>query len=220
MNRGLLIILLISLTGCFEVVEEVDLNTDGSGTYKYTLNLSQSKEKLDGIMLLDSVNGYPVPQKRDIENAINEFVRLASSTEGIRNVEKVVDMDHFIFNVTLDFNTVDALNRVLNELQKRNKVNTQGIPEKHVTYDVEARKMTRFGRYPIKNEFEKMSAADKMIFDGAKFVSVLRSEAQIVHFSNKQARRSPNKKALLLECEILDLLTEKVNLGNTIQFQP
>ena len=52
-----------SFTSCFEIVEEVTLKKDGSGEMSFSINLSQSKTKLNSIMLMDSINGYKVPKK-------------------------------------------------------------------------------------------------------------------------------------------------------------
>ena len=61
-KKSYLIGLLLLLSSCFDIVEEIDLNENGSGTYGITLNLSQSKIRLSSIMLLDSSQGYKVPK--------------------------------------------------------------------------------------------------------------------------------------------------------------
>ena len=88
---------LFSLTGCFEVVEEVTLNEDGSGKVTFNINMSQSKTKLNSIMLMDSINGYKIPKKSDINNAILKIEQHLKNTPGISNINKVVDYKNFIF---------------------------------------------------------------------------------------------------------------------------
>ena len=45
-----LFVCLISLTGCFEIVEQLFLKTDGSGDFQMVLNLSKSRTRLNSIM--------------------------------------------------------------------------------------------------------------------------------------------------------------------------
>nr|BFF39643.1 hypothetical protein BACY1_14480 [Tenacibaculum mesophilum] len=67
MNKKILLLFstisILLFTSCFEFVEEVSFNKDGSGSAVLTINLSKSKTKLASIMLLDSINGYKVPSK-------------------------------------------------------------------------------------------------------------------------------------------------------------
>ena len=58
------------LSGCFDFVEEIKLHDNGSGAVKYKLNLSKSKTKIGGIMLMDSIRGFPVPSKEKIQKKL------------------------------------------------------------------------------------------------------------------------------------------------------
>src|SRR5215467_9166472 len=86
--------LLLSLSSCFQLIEEINLNADGSGDMQLTLNLSQSKSKLASVMLLDSVNGHKIPKDKDIQKFMNETVDYLKKSEGISNIKKSVDMNN------------------------------------------------------------------------------------------------------------------------------
>src|SRR5690606_16584196 len=75
------------LTGCFDVVEEVDLNSDGSGKIKATVNLSKSKTKVASLMKLDKVDGIKIPSKTEIQKEADAIVRLLKQTSGISDVQ-------------------------------------------------------------------------------------------------------------------------------------
>ncbi len=211
--------LLFSLTSCFEIIEEVALNADGSGSYEYTLNVSQSRTKLDQIMRMDSINGYKVPQKTDLKEPLQELITKARSIDGISNVGKVEDFENYIFSFSCDFRNVEALNKLVAELRRANNDKRTDIPDVHFSYDAGAKRYVRNGNYSIKADLGKMKATDKVIFDGATFTSIFRSDAELTSFSNIKAKISPNKKALMLRMDVLDLINEKASMGNTIQLQ-
>ena len=72
----LLCFLVLLCTSCFELVEELTLNENGSGEYEFTANLSQSKTKLKSIMLMDKVNGYEVPSQEKIKQAMLQQIEI------------------------------------------------------------------------------------------------------------------------------------------------
>ena len=118
---------LLLCTSCFEILEEINLNKDGTGRITVTANLSKSKSKLASVMLLDSVNGYKVPSKDDINLAIKNAIDHLGKTEGISNIEKSVDFDNYIFSISCDFKSVENVNSIFKELitkqNKREKTN-------------------------------------------------------------------------------------------------
>lgn len=215
----LLATLVLSLSSCFEIIEEVELHADGSGNYEYTLNLSQSRTKLDQIMRMDSINGYKVPQQDDLKKPLSELISKAQDTDGISNVNKVEDFQNYIFSFSCDFADVDALNRLVAEMRRSNNDKRTDIPDVHFSYDATARQYVRTGDYSIGGDFSKMNDADRVIFDGATFTSIFRSDIELTSFSNNNSRLSPNKKALMLRMDVLDLIHKRANMGNTIQLQ-
>ena len=86
-----LLIIACTFQSCFEIIEEVEMHSDGTGQLMFTLNLSQSKSKMASIMLLDSINGYKVPSKKDIKKSIDELVADLKKAEGVSNVKKKED---------------------------------------------------------------------------------------------------------------------------------
>ena len=215
----LLISLCMSLCSCFEIIEEVDLNSDGSGKYEYTINMSQSRTKLDQIIRLDSINGYRVPKKSELKEPLEELIAKANGISGISNAQKSEDFENYIMSFTCDFADIDALNRLVTELRKGNKKVRSDIPEVHFSYDAASKRYIRNGDYSIQADFAQVKEADKVIFDGATFTSIFRSDSELTSYSNNNARLSPNKKALMLKMQVLDLINEKVTMGNTIQLQ-
>jgi hypothetical protein len=71
------------LTSCIELIDDITINSDGSGKLKYSINLSSSKTECNSLILLDSLNGYKVPKYLD-----------ANGTEikGVIHVKDLFDM--------------------------------------------------------------------------------------------------------------------------------
>ena len=82
------ILLMFTLNSCFDVLEEINLNEDGSGEMTLTFNLSKSKTKISSLRLLDSVNGYKVPNEDDLEAFLDEAVSYLKKEDGISNIQK------------------------------------------------------------------------------------------------------------------------------------
>ena len=53
--------LILALSSCVDIWDDIALHADGSGTYKYTVNMSASKVKINSILALDSVDGHYIP---------------------------------------------------------------------------------------------------------------------------------------------------------------
>jgi hypothetical protein len=98
-------------TGCFEIVEEIDQELDGSGNFSYLVNMSQSREKLKTLLSIDSVNGLRVPKKANIEEQLEKGLQLVKSADGISNVSITKDYENFIFNISFHYDSLASLNK-------------------------------------------------------------------------------------------------------------
>ena len=62
-----LLVILFSFNSCIEIIDDISIKNDGSGTLKYTVNLSSSKIKINSILALDSLEGKKVPSLSEIQ---------------------------------------------------------------------------------------------------------------------------------------------------------
>ena len=62
--------LILVLSSCVDIWDDIALHADGSGTYKYTVNMSASKVKINSILALDSVDGKRIPKLPEIKEKI------------------------------------------------------------------------------------------------------------------------------------------------------
>jgi len=63
----------VLLTGCVEIIDDLTLNSDGSGSFKYNVNLSSSKIKINSILALDSLDGKRVPSLDEMKQKITSL---------------------------------------------------------------------------------------------------------------------------------------------------
>src|SRR5690606_21317732 len=109
-----LVLLCSCFSSCFQIIEDITVREDGSGTVTLTANLSQSRTKLTSIMLLDSVNGYKVPSQADIRAEMAGLAQQLSAISGISNVTYQVNFETYIAVVKFAFDDVSNLNGVMN----------------------------------------------------------------------------------------------------------
>lgn len=215
-----LLTILLSLSSCFEILEEITLKKDGSGSASFTINMSQSKTKLKSIMLMDSINGYKVPDRNEIKKAILEIEEHLLSTPGISNVKKTEDYDNFIFSVSCNFSKIENMNDIALRAQKKyNKKGTKTIDTRGYKYDKNTKTFYRFYEYDAraKKEFTKLKSEDKEVFDNATYTCIYRFENQVVSKENKKSRVSKSNKAVMLRTNIMELINGSTMLNNKIK---
>jgi hypothetical protein len=128
-----LLLLVVLFQSCFEVIEEVKMKDDGTGHFSFVMNFSQSKTKINSLLKMDKINGYPIPSKEKIRKEIAEIEKLAQSTPGISNVSTAIDLDNYVVDINLDFKNISNLNAVFLKL-KNNKKAAIKIPTDYFTY--------------------------------------------------------------------------------------
>ena len=84
--KYLYLLLIFTLTSCVEIIDDIKLNLDGSGVFKYTINLSQSKTSVTSILALDSLDGKKVMKLPEIKENVKTFKEHLSKEDGISNV--------------------------------------------------------------------------------------------------------------------------------------
>lgn len=212
------ILSLFFLTGCFEFVEEIAMNKDGSGSAVFTVNLSQSKTKLASIMLLDSINGYKVPSKTTIKNHVKEVVEKIKATKGISNVKSTLNFDEFIVAISCDFDKVETLNEVLVNFSSK-KLAQEIKKHKHFGFNNTSKTFVRSHHFNIGKEFQKTKTSDREIFKTASYTGIYRFASPVKLCVNKEAKIAKSKKAVMLRLNAQDIITNKQTIKNTIQLE-
>ncbi len=218
LRQALLFIPLLLLASCFDIVDKASVKTDGSGEYTIILNASKSKTRLASISKMETVNGKKVPKKPEIEAKINEAARIFKATPGISNVKTSMDFDNYIIKLNCNFKRIENINAGLEQLKARNLLGRM-VPTRIYSQNIAAKTFTRNKINTFKSDYDKMSKADREIFNDARYTSVLQFENTIKSQTNSSYLLSPNRKAVKLEAPVLDFILQKKQIQNNILFQ-
>ncbi|EJL70805.1 hypothetical protein [Chryseobacterium populi] len=218
LKRFILLFPLLLLTSCFDILDKVNVKADGTGEYTIILNASKSKTRLASISKMETVNGKKVPKKSEIENKINEAAKIFRATPGISNVKTTMDFNNYIIKLSCNFKKIENINAGLEQLKNKNIIGKM-VPTQIYSQNAGNKSFTRNKINTFKNDYDKMSKADKEIFNNARYTSVLQFENMIKSQTNAAYLLSPNKKAVKMEANILDLIIQKKQLQNNILFQ-
>ncbi|HCR76538.1 MAG TPA: hypothetical protein DIW37_09085 [Chryseobacterium sp.] len=218
MKQLLLLLPLLLLTSCFDILDKINVKADGSGEYSLILNVSKSKTRLASISKMETINGKKVPKRSEIEAKINEAARIFKATPGISNVKTSMDFDNYIIKLSCNFKKIENINAGLQQLKAKNIVGKM-VPVQLYSQSPEKKTFTRNKVSSFKNDYDRMSKADKEVFNDAKYTSIMQFENTIKSQTNNAYLLSPNKKAVKLEAHVLDFILQKKQLQNTILFQ-
>ncbi len=214
----LAIVPLMLFTSCFDILDKVNVRADGSGEYTLILNASKSKTRLASISKMETINGKKVPKRTEIEAKINEAARIFKATPGISSVKTSMDFNNYILKLSCNFSKIENINAGLEQMKARNIIGKM-IPTQIYNQNLSKKVFIRNKVNTFKSDYDKMSKADKEIFHEARYISVLQFENTVKSQSNGAYSLSPNKKAVKLEANIIDLILQKKQLQNNILFQ-
>lgn len=214
-----MVIITCSFSSCFEILEEITLKPDGSGKMVLTINMSQSRTKLASIQLMDSVNGYKVPQEADIKKELVEAEKFLKQTPGITSVSSTANFKNYIGTISFNFKDVSNINALTTRMLAKQKIK---VPNSS-TYSYNASTKVFDRRYvpaeKAKNEFYKMKAEDRAIFKTATYTSIYRFQNNVSSTTNAFAKVSGSKKAVMMKANVMDLINGNLNISNKIQLQ-
>lgn len=208
--------ILCCFSSCFQVIEEINVTSNGSGTVTLTVNLSSSKAKVASIMLLDSINGYKVPTKQKIQQEMDEVVVYLKNSPGIGNVTKRVDFDNYIATVSFSFQNISNINNINQRVLKKLKVNA--VSNSSYTYNTTSNTFQRNYAHTTQAvlQYNKLKPEVKNVFKEATYTSIYRFDRPVVSMSNPLAKTSKTKRAVMLNTGILGLINGKTNISNKI----
>ena len=177
--------------------------------------MSRSKTKINSIMKMKTVNGHDVPTKEDIKQKITGMEKVIKKTAGITNVKTSLDFNNFIATLTCSFSNVNSLNNAVKNIGDKEK-NTQPGIEKNYEYDAAGKTFSRLNKFSLKDEYQKLSTADREIFSSATYTGIFRFQNEVASASNTESKIAANKKAVMLKQNALDIITNKKSIENKI----
>lgn len=210
-----LVILGLGLQGCFDIIEQITVHNDGSGTFQLVLNLSRSKVKVNSLMKMKTVNGHPVPSKEEIRDEASELENKLRSVQGLSAIKTTLDFDNFIGTLNFNFTDVDKLNVALRKMGEQAKDQKQGFSEAY-KYDANNKTFLRINKFAFANGYRKMTVADREIFANATYTNIFRFDSDIQSANNPGSKIAANKKAVMTKASALDIIKGKKTIDNQI----
>ncbi len=209
----------LSLSSCFETVEEINLNADGSGKMLLTFNGSQSKAKIASLMKLKSVNGHRVPSISEIKSELAQTVVQLKAIPCISNVKTSTDFESYIISISFDFKDVSQVNTAFSKILTGYKIPTYNA----ASYSYNKASKTFSKTYSLnpntKKQYNDLKAEDKDIFKTAQYTSVYRFANTVKSQTNTKAKLSASKKAVMQQTPILGIINAAASINNTIYLQ-
>lgn len=210
----LFLISLLSLTSCIELLDDITINSDGSGTFKYSINLSSSKAKVNSIIALDSIDGKKVPDISEIQQKILDFKTNLSKQPGIKNVIVEYNFTDYIFKMNCEFDNVKNLQT---GLQKAVEItSSQEISNKTEWLIWSNNKLERNIPTIATERFKSSKWLDTQLLSSGTYTSISRFDREIESFTNIISKVSKTKKAIMTQVKTDDLFNNTQLLKNKI----
>ncbi|MES2588075.1 MAG: hypothetical protein V4622_03785 [Bacteroidota bacterium] len=215
-NFTLLIFLSLIFTSCIEINDFISINSDGSGTFKYTVNLSSSKLKVNSVLALDSLDGKKVPSIAEIKEIIAEYKGKLEQKEGISNVKVESDFTNFILRFQCDFKNVQDLQNAIREIaiEKDKKQEYKEIQQTWLSWD--GTKLTRSVPTLTAETTKRLKKEDADALKTGKYTSVTSFDRIIEKCENSNAVLSKNAMACMIKTNPYALIENMKVLENTI----
>ncbi len=212
-----LFVLCISLTSCFELVEQISVNEDGTGEMTVTLNMFESKKKLQTFLEApESMHGYKAPDQEEVENFFKGVVATVSEVEGISDVKSDIYYEDFIFSISGSFADVSAMDEAV---KKFTHGMSRGMVNLKNEYRFEDGIFSRSFESPYKAEnYSEIPMMQRVILESARMISVYRFEQEIKGMTSADTELSFDKKEARFESNLSDIVSGAKTINNEIGF--
>lgn len=210
------VLCLFIFQSCIEIIDDFTIHNDGSGTLKYTINLSSSKVRVNSILALDSVDGKKVPSIQEIKNKIALFNKTLLLQKGITNIEISENYTDFIFKFQCNFS---SLNSLQDGLKKSFSIisNDKSLENSNFNWiSWESMVLKRSVPEFSVDKLKSISPKDNELLKTGFYTSITRFDNIISRYDNSLSKLSKDKKALMLKTSAYSLKEKQSILENTI----
>lgn len=216
MKYLLIILLSFGLHSCFDIIEEINFNEDGSGTFSYKINLGKYKFTLDNIIKLDSIGKFKIPSEDEIRADLNVLQGKLNKIEGISKASCTADFEYYIFKITGSFKDVHALNKVYTEIYNFKRKEKVPLIE---AYSFENKVFERREKDPKTNIFARNTFLKENQFTEGKIMILARFPNQVLSVSNLATKISKNGKAVLTKCSAAQLMKKPSTINCQVKLK-
>jgi len=203
------------LGSCVEIIDDLKLNEDGSGTWKLRINCSESAVKINSILALDSLNGYRVPSKDDLRVRSSRFRFVIAQQKGIKSAAFTEDLEHYIWTLNVDFETLEELEKAITFALEDQNVKGINLPENGFVR-MKNKEISKQFPFDLSKLNEKIKQEDRSkLFEG-KYISILRFNLAISSISNPRYAISKNQMATMAQFKLGECIQNSRIINNII----
>ncbi len=207
-----LLILLLLLTSCIEIIDDVTLNSDGSGKFAYTINLSQSKLDVNSYLSLEYYDGKKVPSREELKLKIYKFRDQMNKQSGISNCKVTINETDFIIKLNCDFTSIeklqDAIFVVLESMSQKELTKQYWVTNSN---DTITKKIPDFI-----SGYKSYTDSEKNKLNSGVYISILRFDRLIKSSDNPSSVISKNQSAVLTRVNALELSQNPSLINNVV----
>lgn len=213
-------LLLLLLSSCIELIDDLTIHNDGTGTFKYILNLSASKIKVNSILALDSIDGKKVPSLSEITGKLTSFAINLKTQPGITNVSMVIKEDDLIVKFSCDFASINELHNALKAaiLVINNGKEIKELNQNWLSWDGKILKRN----IPLLSLtiYEELKETELDLLKTGSYTSINHFDRPIDHAEKIETKLNPSKTASMLRVNTFDLQNNYSLIENTIYLTP
>lgn len=210
-NLFLFLIPLLLFSSCVEIVEEITINADKSGSVTFKLDMGS----IGGFAMNmgDSyMQGTLLEQVKKLPETVASTLK---DIKGLSNIKSVTNSGG-LYSVSFDFKNEKDLNNALYKLLDVKK------PFWAPNYiRIKKHKVIKKNYAPVLRLFVKKykdQLKDASILKLVDYKAEFNLPSAVKKFSNKTSTLSGDKTNLEFKCTLEDLLTTKVDIGNRIKY--
>jgi hypothetical protein len=214
MNKLFLIVAtLLTLTSCIEIIDDITLKADGSGTFKYSINLSSSRLKVSSLLALDSLDGRRIPKIPEIDQQIDKFTSSLTEQPGITNVKVEANYVDYILKVQCDFTSVVQLQEALQSAiaEASNKTFDGGY---YYWLSWEDKMFKRSIPADAAKKFLEAPITDADLLQVGSYTTITRFYSTVTKNTNANAVISKSGTAVMVKSNAYELITNPAALNN------
>jgi len=119
---GIVLIMLLC-TSCFDIKEILILKKDGTGTYQFIIDMSQSRAMLSMLENMDNDSTKETSDKKspfeEVDESFEETRSYLEAITGIINVNSIKDEENLLFGIQFEFLNMYSLNKALNRINHK-----------------------------------------------------------------------------------------------------
>ena len=208
-------------SGCIDFLEDITYHRDGSGTYKFTMDMGAIKSMIDGLGDLgdkdkdedDSTSPDKKDPTSDINEKFDELKTKLQDIEGISHFESINDTANYVFGFSFDFKNLAALDKALHKQNDKLATST-------VLFSGKKRLLSRSNKGSLAESFQKEMMGDdedsemaKAMFEDMKMRTVYHFDRKVKSSSNPNSLISADYKTVTLDYYPLKPEMNKGNMG-------